>query len=96
MLEITRTPGGGLRLAGDATLDHAAELRRRLVELGDRLAPGAPLDLSALEGLDAAGARVLLDLRRRIPLRVAGLPRQHRAWLERAGLAGALLSPGAP
>ena len=96
MFELTLTPEGGLRLAGQATIDHAAELRERLLASVDGLSPEAALDLSALEALDAAGAQLLLALRRRVPLRVAGLPPPIRAWLDETALAGPLLSPEAP
>ncbi|MHC5347846.1 ABC transporter permease [Metapseudomonas furukawaii] len=51
----------GLRIAGDWTLAHYAELRRRLAGLAP-LGRESPVDLDGLQNLDTAGAALLVEL----------------------------------
>ena len=73
-LEHQLLPDGGatLRLAGELTIYHAADLKHALLPLA---APGGDwaLDLSGVTDIDSAGIQVLLAARRTLAARGAQL-----------------------
>lgn len=80
-----------LRISGDWTLAHYADLERRVETLAAPLPQGTRIDLAALAALDTAGASLLVRLLG--PDRIAelaqadGLPPARRAMLDTVGKA---------
>ena len=80
-----------LRISGDWTLAHYADLERRVETLAAPLPQGTRIDLAALAALDTAGASLLVRLLG--PDRIAelaqadGLPPARRALLDTVGKA---------
>ncbi|HEX5841603.1 MAG TPA: ABC transporter permease [Pseudomonas sp.] len=92
-LDSDRTDApAGLRIGGDWTLAHYADLERQVVELRGQLGAAASVDLQALGALDTAGAALLVELlgsQRLAELAASapGLSKERRALLQTVGSA---------
>ena len=92
--EIQPDGTGLLRLSGELTIYHAAELKAALLPLADE-ARALVLDLSGVSDIDSAGLQLLLALRRSLAaqgatVQLAGVSGAVADALALYGMAGAM------
>ena len=92
-LESSRTDApSGLRIGGDWTLAHYADLEAQVRQLRGTLSSTASVDLQSLGALDTAGAALLVELLgsqrlAQLAQDAPGLPSERRALLQTVGTA---------
>ena len=92
-LEPSRTDApSGLRIGGDWTLAHYADLEAQVRQLHGTLSSTASVDLQSLGALDTAGAALLVELLgsqrlAQLAQDAPGLPSERRALLQTVGTA---------
>ena len=92
-LESSRTDApSGLRIGGDWTLAHYADLEAQVRQLHGTLSSTASVDLQSLGALDTAGAALLVELLgsqrlAQLAQDAPGLPSERRALLQTVGTA---------